>query len=353
MEKRFKFSKYCYILAAILITGFAVRLLFIGQFPTGLNQDEASSGYEAYAVMNYGIDRNGVENPVHLISWGSGQNMAYSWLAMPFLKIFGNSVAALRLPMAIAGCISVAVFWLLMKELSDEKRALWATLFFAIYPWHIMKSRWALESNLFPELVLWGCLCLLYYINRQKPVYLYASVLILAFSLYSYGTAYMFMPFFVGGIWIYMAVKKLIAPKHFALSAMLFFIVALPVILFVIINITDAAQIKILGLTIPKLYQQRFTTVTGTGENFLQGCITNLQSLWNILLNQGDGLPWNSMEKYGICYMVFIPLIPVGIAASIYEKRKHSFLMHWWFICALMVTAVTDVNVNRVNIVFI
>ena len=61
MKKKYKFSKYDYILAAVLIIGCAVRILFIGQFPAGLNQDEASSGYEAFSVMNYGIDRNGID----------------------------------------------------------------------------------------------------------------------------------------------------------------------------------------------------------------------------------------------------------------------------------------------------
>lgn len=353
MKKKYKFSKYDYILAAVLIIGCAVRILCIGQFPAGLNQDEASNGYEAFAVMNYGIDRNGVENPIHLIAWGSGQNMAYSWLAMPFLKIMGNSALALRMPMAIMGCISVWVFYMLIKELCSKERAVWATAYFAVFPWHIMKSRWALDCNIFPELVLWGCLCLLCYINRQKTVYLCLAVLILAFSLYSYGTAYMFMPFFVGGVWIYMAVKKKITAKHFILSASVFFVMALLVILFVIINITDLPQLKIFGFTIPEMYQQRFSTVTGTGDSFLPGCLSNLKDLWRIIINQGDGLPWNSMSKYGICYKLLIPLIPLGILISLCEKWKYSFVMHWWFICALMVVAVTDVNVNRVNIVFI
>ena len=168
MKKQFKFSKEQYFLIFILLIGCAIRLLFVGQFPAGLNQDEASSGYEAFSVMNYGIDRNGVENPVHLIAWGSGQNMAVSWLAMSFLKLFGNNAMALRLPMAMVGCISVYMFWLLFSELSDEKTALLATLFFSVYPWHIMKSRWALESNIFPDLVLWGSVLILMYIRMME-----------------------------------------------------------------------------------------------------------------------------------------------------------------------------------------
>ncbi|MBQ7283238.1 MAG: glycosyltransferase family 39 protein, partial [Oscillospiraceae bacterium] len=244
-------------------------------------------------------------------------------------------------------------FYVFAKQLWGENFALVSALFFAVYPWHIMKSRWGLESNLFPDLVLWGCVLLLLYIKKQKPFYLYGAVLLLNFALYCYGTAYMFMPFFVGGMWIYMLCKKKITAKHFVLSALLFFVTALPIIMFVVINITDLEQFSVLGFTIPKMYQQRFSTVTGTGENFFVGCIGNLKDFISILINQTDGLPWNGFAKYGVCYLVFVPLILVGIIISAVQKSEHSFIVHWWTVCALLVIMVSEVNVNRANIIFI
>ena len=41
----------------LLALGFAVRLAALGSLPAGLNQDEASAGYDAWAILNYGIDR--------------------------------------------------------------------------------------------------------------------------------------------------------------------------------------------------------------------------------------------------------------------------------------------------------
>ena len=35
-----------------------------GSIPPGIFVDEASSGYDAYALLHYGIDRNGFHNPV-------------------------------------------------------------------------------------------------------------------------------------------------------------------------------------------------------------------------------------------------------------------------------------------------
>ena len=46
------------IIICILIIGIIVRIIGISSMPNGLNTDEASSGYEAYSILNYGIDRN-------------------------------------------------------------------------------------------------------------------------------------------------------------------------------------------------------------------------------------------------------------------------------------------------------
>ena len=70
-----------------LIIGSLVRMIAIGQFPNALNVDEASSGYDAFAIMKHGIDRGGNSYPVYLYSWGSGQSALYSYLMIPVLAI--------------------------------------------------------------------------------------------------------------------------------------------------------------------------------------------------------------------------------------------------------------------------
>ena len=56
-------------------------------------------GYEAYSILNYGIDRNGNVLPVFLVSWGSGQNALYTYILIPFIKLLGLSSFSVRLPM--------------------------------------------------------------------------------------------------------------------------------------------------------------------------------------------------------------------------------------------------------------
>ena len=343
------------IAIAIFIIGCLVRILFIGQIPTGLNQDEASNAYEAFAILNYGIDRNGIKNPIHLIAWGSGQNIAYTWLCMPFIKLFGLNTITTRIPMAIIGCISIYVFYIFLKELFNKKYALIGTIYFSLFPWHIMKSRWGLDCNIFPDLILWGTTLVLLFIKRQEKKYLYLSILTFAFSFYSYGTSYMFIPLFLGGVWIYMFVNKKITIKDFILSTILFLILIIPILVFIIINLFDLPQMQFLGFTIPRMVENRFFVIMNSDgqPNLLANCFNNLISVFQTIIFQGDGLPWNGMDWLGICYTLFVPFFLIGPFISIKNKTENEFLINWWFICSIILAASILSNVNRINIIFI
>ena len=59
-------------IAVLLIVGAALRLIGLSELPAGMNQDEASIGYDSWAIANYGVDRNGYHNPVYPVAWGAG-----------------------------------------------------------------------------------------------------------------------------------------------------------------------------------------------------------------------------------------------------------------------------------------
>ncbi|MBP3736914.1 MAG: hypothetical protein J6I56_07835, partial [Lachnospiraceae bacterium] len=59
-------------LFALIAVGAFLRLYLLSVIPLGLNQDEASLGYEAYVLATYGTDRYGYPYPVYPVTWGSG-----------------------------------------------------------------------------------------------------------------------------------------------------------------------------------------------------------------------------------------------------------------------------------------
>ena len=138
----------------LLALAFALRVAFVDRLPRGFNQDEASIGYEAWSILHYGIDRKGNVLPVHLISWGSGQNAFYAYFIIPSIALFGLNELSVRLPMGLFSCLSCFCVFRMFKKTGKENLAIAVLAFMAIAPWDIMRSRWALESNASPLLIL-------------------------------------------------------------------------------------------------------------------------------------------------------------------------------------------------------
>ena len=346
--------KMCIII--LILVGCMMRVIEIDKFPIGLNCDEVSSGYEAYAILNYGIDRNGNFLPVFLEAWGSGQNVLYSYLMMPFVKLFGLNIISTRLPMAIIGCVSLIIWYLLLKNIKDdEKFGLIGLAFLVICPWHIMKSRWGLESNVFPDLVLWAIYLLIRYLKTEKKSRLYISSVILGMTGYAYGTAYFFLPIFCVILFGYLLYKKEIKIRDVIICFGIIFIIALPIMLYVLINTFDLQQINLPFMTIPKLPVNRYEEQTSLfSGNLILNAFENIKNSISLIILQNDKLAWNSIDGFGMYYIVSVPFIVVGMIASFKKsnfRNKYDNIINIWFISALLLLFVfKEANINRINI---
>jgi 4-amino-4-deoxy-L-arabinose transferase-like glycosyltransferase len=341
-------------LIAILAVGFAVRLYRLGSLPAGLNQDEASEFYEAFSLLHWGIDRNGIFNPVQFISWGSGQNAAYAWLCIPLFALFGTSNMIGRLPMAIVGCASIFVFYRLACSWFGRKKALAFALVLALAPWHIAKSRWALESNLFPDVVLLGVCLLAYYLQTQKPGWLIGAAAVLAFSAYCYGTSYMFLPLFLLPVGITMLIKKQTTWRHALLGCGTFFILVLPILLFVLVNNLGLPEIRTPLFTIPRLYVNRSESISTLLAGNLWGSLAkNGRRLFQFLLGEGDYMPANSIPGGSILCPWLLPLTIWGLLCSLARPVKNEYLMHFWVLAAFLTGLTISPNINRINILWL
>ncbi len=351
-----KSNKIEILLFFVLIIGSLVRLVGIDKLPNAENVDELSSGYEAFSIMKYGIDRAGNKLPVFLYAWGSGQNALYSYIAIPFIALGGLNLYSLRLPMALIGIASLYVFYYLLKNIFDDKKlALIGTAFFAICPWHIMKSRWVLESNIFPDMVLLSVFLLVLGIKNKKNILQILSFVILGLSSYAYSTSYMFLPIYVLGILIYLIVKKEITVKKAILYLGIVFVVALPMILFVIINTFGLKQINWI-FTIPTLKKVRYTEVSTIFQgNILENCAENFKELMKLLVVQHDYLPWNAIPLHGMFYLISIIFLVMGIILAIKKYRKNIFtqIINIWMIASLILGLFVEININRVNVIMI
>lgn len=173
------------LFAVILAIGIFARVWEFGSLPSGLNPDEASIGVEAYYIYKFGMDRSGMSYPVHLISWGSGQNALYAYLLIPFVALRGINAEAVRLPMMLSGIFSLPLIFIASEKLLGRKFAFLAMFFMAISPWHIVNTRWAVESNIMPFFFLAGFTALT--LTNTKNWWFMISSVFFALCLYAYG----------------------------------------------------------------------------------------------------------------------------------------------------------------------
>lgn len=214
-QKELKKIIFRVLIVLIFVIGVFLRVYGIDKMPNALNVDEASSGYDAFSIMKYGVDRNGNSFPVVLYAWGSGQSVLYSLMSIPFIAMFGLTEFSMRIAMAIVGAISLIAMYFLIKNIFDNKKlAIIGLAFFAICPWHILKSRWGMDCNLFPDLILFAVLFLILGIKKKKVIWQILSFVMLGISSYSYATSYLFLPIFVGITLGYLIYKKEISIKR-------------------------------------------------------------------------------------------------------------------------------------------
>lgn len=350
-----KVNKLVIITFVIFVVGFTVRLIGITNYPNGLNCDEASIGYEAYSLLNYGIDRNGNSWPVFLEAWGSGQNALYMYIIMPFIKILGLTKLAVRLPMAIIGCISLIGMYKILQKTKNPKIAVLGLAFFAICPWHIMKSRYGLESNIFPDLALWGAYFYVTALENNKILKLYIGSILFGLCAYAYGTSYYFLPSFLTILFVILIIKKKINIKQAIICLAIVFVISLPIILMLIINTFDLEQITIWKITIPRLESNRYETLTVlSSDNIINTLITNFKKSIKMLIFQNDGYNANTLKSYGIIYIFSLPITIIGLINCIIKRKENiNLIFNIWFISAFFLTFICEPNINRMNILYI
>lgn len=339
------------VLIAALVVGALVRIWDFGSIPPGLNQDEASTAYDAFSILNYGVDRNGFHIPLVLNSWGSGMYALASYLQMPFIGVFGLSITSARLVFLVAGLVAIPVFFYLLRESVDLRTARIGAVLLAISPWHIMVSRWGLDSNLFPFVFLLGAACLVRSVKCER--WLIPAFALIALSLYGYGTAYIAVPVFLVlclayGIW-----HKLWRAATIAWSIAAFTLVAVPIALYVMINRFGWNSIETPLFSIPRLTGvPRFESMSNVDV------IDNLGVAIKLFVTQDDGLIWNSIPYFGIMYVFSTALAVPGLAILCYRifarnginQFDPAFVMVAWSFAAMALCAFLPVNINRANI---
>ncbi len=308
--------------ALILLLGALLRLIYLGAVPHGMHQDECITAWNAFAMVHEGIDSAGHRFPIYMADWGDGHSALYVWLTMPLILLNGGHVNALvaRLPQAIVAICTLPAVYDLMKRLFNRNIALWSMFLLAICPWHIMISRWGLDANLSPGFLIFGLCFFVRGLENQK--YLILSALFYGLTLYSYAVMWPVVPVMLA-IQIFYGLyhKKLSINRYSILATVLLFILALPLLLFVLVNSEIIPEITLPFLTIPKMGGYRGGEIAVS----LSGMWENIRATLYLLYKQNTGSPYDILLPWGLYYNIGRAFLVVGVLLIVVETIRDLF----------------------------
>lgn len=358
MELKKKTLQHTILLITILAVGIFVRVYDFGNTPYGLNQDEASTAYDAWADMNYGMDRNGDHNPIYAVAWGSGQNMLYNYVLRPFIAVFGLNIVTTRLPMVLFGILSMIIFYLFTKKLFGDKVAILAIFILATCPWHIIASRWAVESNFAIPVIMFAMYC--FARIKDNGIWFIPGMILLGLLMYAYSCHLFFLITFIPAVCLYLIKNKMVRGKYLIIGIAAFLFVALPMGLLLIVNQFDFEPIRFMGFSIPKFSELRTSGVVNVfneqdNRSFLHALMGNTENLLNMLFLFQDTHNYNAPKHFGALYLFMMPFMYAGIASSIKKLQAGDYglvLVGLWFCCMIPQFLFIPISIVRINIIF-
>ena len=342
----------CFFLVFAL--GCFLRFYHLTRLPDGLNQDEASIGYEAFSLAFYGVDRYGNPFPVYPITWGSGGGSPLLiYLTALSFKLFGVSIFVLRGTVAFFGCLTLPLFYLLVKEaksslsglqssptglpssptglqssptgLQSSPVGLLGMLLLAIAPWHILLTRWTLDYGLIPFTFGLAILVLMKAARKKSTgLYVLASALA-ALNMYSYGSANIVIPAFLLLSVFFLMRGKILSVRQLFLCMLMFLLVCAPLFLFYFINVCKLPEIITPFFSVERFRSDHTASVfLSFSDLFLRGeGIKNSKELL-LYLSVGveNGEYYTYMPGYWTFYVFTFPITLIGFVVSLKRMRK-------------------------------
>ncbi|MEI7652889.1 MAG: hypothetical protein WCJ70_01235 [bacterium] len=183
------------IIISILIASCVVSLFLhlYQRDALGLNEDEASHGYNTYSVLQTGRDEYG-KLPLRYLAFGENKLPLAGMLGSPFIGMFGLHTWTVRMPTLIIGSLFPLLIFAAMYSLSRNLFTSSTAAFFgATNIWLQVLSRHLHEAVIFTGFVLLYITVLFWKRQLPKKHMIILSILSLL-SLFSYHSAKVVMP---------------------------------------------------------------------------------------------------------------------------------------------------------------
>ena len=349
-----------YILIIVLLAT-AIRVIALDKFPAGLNADEAAIGYNAWSLLETGKDEHSASWPLVFRSFDDYKPPMYFYLVLPFVKLIGLNVWAVRLPSAILGIISVYLLYYLIRELLPKEKHLpiLSALILALSPWHIHFSRGGWEVNAALFFIL---LSLIFFVKSYKKTgYLFFFGLSAVAALYTYHSARIILPLLVFGIF---AINLRESLKFFQVKNLKVTLAALFISLILIVPLASQllskeGQSRFSGVSVfadeGPLWQALELRRSHEKENILIKAIHNRYLSYGLRFTKnylshfsprflfvvGDEIARSKVPGVGQSLIILVPFFALGLFSLLKLDSAGKKIILLWFLIAPLAAALT------------
>jgi 4-amino-4-deoxy-L-arabinose transferase-like glycosyltransferase len=290
-----------------------LHLLGLGSVPPGLYSDEASIGYNAWAVAHTGLDEHGVRLPLFFEAFGEYKNPVYVYLLAPLTWVLPLTPATERLPAALCSLGVVAAVAATAWRLTRSRPVLLATLLTAgLTPWLAVEGRVGFEVISMVLALSVALLCLVHLLEDGGVRWGLGAGLALGVSVYGYSTGRLLVALLTALLLTVLLPRRRL-PETLA--------VMLPV----------AAAYLVLALwaqTHPGALTGRFSSLSVTADNpsplvAAQRFVRNYASYVGapFLATHGDSNPRHNTGFGGMLLLGSLPAVLLGVATCLRHHR--------------------------------
>ncbi len=348
------------VLGIIVIFAALLRLWGISTNPPSLSWDEVSIGYNAYTILNYGMDEHGVRMPIGAFAaYGDYKPALPIYVTVPFVALFGLSELAVRLPSVLFGIATVFLIYFLVKELLKNEGQktistvpLLSAALLAISPWHIMLSRVGFEANIATFFILLG-VYLIVAARRNAGLWMYAFLPFVA-GMYTFNSARFAGPLIgLGALvfsWKSLRSAKMLAVRGMVIAA----IVLVPLLPHLVsarakLRFEEVSIFTDLRVVLSSNARRVIDGNTwwsaivhnrriGFGREYLVHFFDNIEP--RFLFINGDGNPKFSIQDSGQLLLVTAPFVAYGWFMLFAQVPAVGGLLLWWLIASIAPAAV-------------
>ncbi len=187
--RRLREHPWAVAFAAVSVLLLGLHLVALDSSPPGLYNDEASIGYNAWAVAHHGVDEHGVAFPLFFQAFGEYKNPVYIYALAPLTWVLPLTSYVVRLPAALFGLATCAAAAMLAWQVTRSRLPTLLTLLTAGFtPWLVQESRLGFEVISMVALLMLGLWFLARALDRDSTRwYVWAGVM-LALSVFAYTT---------------------------------------------------------------------------------------------------------------------------------------------------------------------